>query len=55
MNRIINSEAKDPLNEDKGELEKKLEDVESLLNGLTDSKPEDTWNAEKMIKNEMVV
>ena len=52
MNRNINSEAKDPQNDDKSELEKKLEDVESLLNGLTE---EDTWNEEEMIKNERVV
>ena len=55
MNRNINTEAKDPQNEDKCELEKKLEDVESLLNNLTDSHTEDTWNEEEMIKNERVV
>ena len=55
MNRNINSEAKDPQNDDKSELEKKLEDVESLLNNLTDSQTEDTWNEEEMIKNERVV
>ena len=47
MNRNINSEAKDPQNDDKSELEKKLDDVESLLNGLPDSKTEDTWNVEE--------
>ena len=51
----INSEAKDHQNEDKSELEKKIEEVESLLSGLTDSETEDTWDEEEMIKNERVV
>ena len=50
----INSEAQDPQNENKSELEKKLEEVESLLSGLTDSETEDTWDEEEMIKSERV-
>ena len=55
MDRNINYEAKRPQNEDNCELEKKLKDVKSLLDNLSDSKTEDTWNAEEMIKNERVV
>ena len=55
MNINVDSEAQDPQNEDKSELEKKLEEVESLLTGLTDSETEDTWDEEEMIKNERVV
>ena len=55
MDRNINYEAKRPLNEDNCELEKKLKDVKSLLDNLSDSKTEDTWNEEEMIKHERVV
>lgn len=51
----INYEAQDHKLEDKSELEKKLEEVESLLSGLADSETEDTWDEEEMIKNETVV
>ena len=51
----INPEAQDHQNEDKSELEKKLEEVESLLSGLTNSETEDTWDEEEMIKNERIV
>ena len=55
MNINVDSEAQDPQNEDKSELEKKLEEVESLLSGLTDTETEDTWNEEEMIKSKRVV
>ena len=55
MNININYETQDHQKEDKSELEKKLEEVEFLSSGLTDSETEDSWDEEEMIKNERIV
>ena len=49
------SESELPKNGDKSEIEKKLVEVEALLNDLTDSDIEDTWDDEEMANNEKVL